>query len=413
MEKRRVVITGMGMMTPLGKTQAETWESAVNGKSGIGPITQFDASEFAAQIAGEVKGFEPQDYLDKKEARRIDRFSQLAVAASQEAWDDSGLSKDTYEMERFGCIIGSGVGGLKTLEDNYKVYAKSGPRKISPFLIPGMLDNLAPGHISIRYGLKGVNFIISSACTSSAHAIGEAARMVSLGVQDAVMTGGTESTVTPLGIGGFAAMKALSTRNDDPQKASRPFDEGRDGFILSEGSVIFVLESLDAAKERGAKIYAEVLGYGVSSDASHITAPSGVGAEYCMREAIKNAGLEINDIQYVNAHGTSTPVGDVMETKAIKGVFGDYAHNGLLVSSTKSMTGHLLGAAGAIEIGLCSLMLQNQIVLPTINLEKPAAECDLDFVPQVARKAELKHILSNSFGFGGTNGSVVLGRVDA
>ena len=410
MSKKRVVITGIGMVTPLGNTRQENWDAAVEGKSGIARISQFDPSDFASQIAGEVKGFDIQDFMDKKEAKRLDRFSHFAIGASDEAWKDSGLTAETYPLERFGCILGSGVGGLATLEQNYETFKKSGPRRISPFLIPAMLDNLAPGHVAIRYGLKGINFIISSACTSAAHAIGESARMIANGLQDAMVTGGTESTVTYLGVGGFAAMKALSTRNDQPERASRPFDKDRDGFILSEGSVIFTLESLDNATKRGAKIYAEVLGYGASCDASHITAPSGIGAESCMKYAMKEAGVNPEDIDYVNAHGTSTPVGDAQESKAIANVFGDYAHNGLMVSSTKSMTGHLLGAAGAIETGLCSLMLQNQIVLPTINLENQDEACTLDYVPNAARDAKLDKVLTNSFGFGGTNGSLILGK---
>ncbi len=412
MEKRRVVITGIGMVTPLGNSTKESWDSAVSGKSGIARITQFDPSPFAAQIAGEVKGFNIEDYMDRKDAKRLDRFSQLAIGASDEAWKDSGLSAETYPMEKFGCIVGSGVGGLKTLEENYEIFRTSGPRRISPFLIPAMLDNLSAGHIAIRFGLKGVNFITSSACTSASHAMGESARMIAYGMQEAMVTGGCESTVTYLGIGGFAAMKALSTRNDEPEKASRPFDVDRDGFIMGEGAVMFVLESLDSAKKRGAKIYAEVIGYGVSCDASHITAPSGVGAESCMKYAIADAGLNITDIDYVNAHGTSTPVGDAQETKAIKNVFNDYAKNGLLVSSTKSMTGHLLGAAGAIEAAFCALMLEHQVVLPTINLDNPDPACDLDYVPHEARQAKLKNVLSNSFGFGGTNASLVLQKMD-
>lgn len=411
MSKNRVVITGIGMLTPIGNSVSECWNNGVEGQSGISNITQFDASEFASQIAGEVKGFDPEQYIDRKETKRLDRFSQLAIGACEQAWEDSGIQDNTYDDTRCGCIIGSGVGGLGILEKNYDVFKQSGPRRISPFLIPGMLDNLAPGHLAIRHSLKGINLITSSACTSSAHAIGESARMIANGVQDMMVTGGTESTVTYLGIGGFAAMKALSTRNDEPTKASRPFDKERDGFVLSEGSVILVLESLEKAQERGAKIYAEVTGYGFSCDASHITAPSGVGAEQCMKQAISEAGLTTTDISYVNAHGTSTPVGDQQESQAIKNVFGDRAQNGLAVSSTKSMTGHLLGSAGAIEAALCSLMLQNQKILPTINLDNPDEGCDLDYVPHTAREAELNHVLSNSFGFGGTNASLVLSKV--
>lgn len=411
MDKRRVVITGIGMLTPLGNTLKDSWSAAKEGKSGIDTITRFDASAFSARIAGEVKGFNIEDFVDRKEAKKLDLFSQFAIAASQEAWDDSGLTSESYDPKRFGCIVGVGMGGLGTLENNHTAYEKSGPRRVSPFLIPAMISNLAAGHIAIRYGLRGINYVACSACASATHAIGEAARLISLGVHDAVITGGTESTVTSMGIGGFAAMKALSTRNDDPTKASRPFDKGRDGFVLSEGSVILTLESLESAQARGAKIYAEVLGYGYSCDASHITAPSGIGAEDCMKDAIKDAGLTEKDITYVNAHGTSTPVGDVTETNAIKNVFKEYANNGLIVSSTKSMTGHMLGAAGAIEAAFCSLSIKEGIILPTINLDDPEESCDLDYVPNTARKTDVKYALSNSFGFGGTNASVVLGKV--
>ena len=414
MTKKRVVITGIGMLSPLASNTEDSWKAALEGKSGIGPTTRFDVSDFTSRIAGEVKDFNPEDWVQKKEIKKIDIFSQYALAASQMAWDDSGLTKETYEPSKIGSILGVGIGGLTSLEKYHKAYLEGGPRKISPFLIPAMISNLGSGNIAIRYGLQGVNYVISSACTSSTHAIGESYRMVANGIQDAVITGGAESTVSPVAIGGFCSMKALSTRNETPELASRPLDKERDGFVLSEGSVILVLESLDAAKARGAKIYAEITGYGVSCDANHITAPcaDGAGAIACMKNALSDAGLKENEIDYVNAHGTSTPVGDAAETMAIKGVFGDYSKNGLLVSSTKSMTGHLLGAAGAIEAGFCALALRDQIVPPTINLTNPDEACDLDYVAEGARKAELTHVMSNSFGFGGTNASVVLSKVE-
>ena len=411
MTKRRVVITGIGTISPLGLTTDETWTNAVQGKSGISKITRFDASAFASSIAGEVKNFNPENYIDKKEAKRLDLFSQYSIAASIEAYKSSNISQDFYDPKRFGCIMGVGMGGLTTLESNYDAYLSSGPRRISPFLIPAMISNLSAGHIAIQFGLKGINYVTCSACASATHAIGESARLIANGFQDAMLTGGAESTVSPVGIGGFSAMKALSTRNNEPEKASRPFDKDRDGFVLSEGSVVMMLETLENAQKRGANIIAEVLGYGSSCDASHITAPSGFGAEECMSMAIKDAGLNEKDINYVNVHGTSTPIGDIAETKAIKNVFKEYAQNGLAVSSTKSMTGHLLGAAGAIEAAFCALTINNDIILPTINLDNPDPECDLDYVPNKARNANVKYALSNSFGFGGTNASMVLANI--
>ncbi len=411
---RRVVITGIGMLSPLGKNLETSWSGALSGKSGIGVISQFDASLFASQIAGEVSDFDVADYMSPKEARKMGRFIQLAVVAAEQAWADSGLKEDSFDATRAGSIMGVGIGGLDTLEHYYGAYLESGPRKISPFLIPAMISNLAPGHIGIKYGLKGVNFAITSACTSSTHAIGESYRMIANGVQDLIFTGGSESAVTPSSIGGFSSMKALSTRNEAPEKGSRPFDKDRDGFVLSEGGVVLVLESLESAEKRNAKIYAEVKGYGFSCDAGHITAPSsdGAGAMSCMELALENANLKREDIQYVNAHGTSTPLGDVAETVAIKNVYGDWAKSGLLVSSTKSMTGHLLGAAGAIEAGFCAMAIKDGVVPPTINLDNPSEECDLDYVANKARKVELTNVMSNSFGFGGTNASVILSKVE-
>jgi len=409
MSKRRVVITGLGTICPLGNDTRTAWQGAMEGRSGVGPITRFDISEFPTKIAGEVKGFDPASVLDAKEIKKHDYFSQYGIAASQEAWDDAGLATCTTPKSRMGCILGVGIGGLPILERYHQIFLESGPKKISPFLIPSMISNLGPGNIGIRFGLKGVNYTVTSACTSSTHALGESFRMIREGLQDVVLTGGSESAVTPMGVGGFCAMKALSTRNEEPTRASRPFDKDRDGFVLSEGSAILILEELEHAQKRGAKIYGEVVGYGFSCDAYHITAPctDGEGAVACMRNAIADAGLETSQIGYVNAHGTST-MADSIETGAIKTVFGEYAHKGLMVSSTKSMTGHLLGAAGAIEALLCTLALKEGMIPPTINLENPGEGCDLDYVPGKARKVQVDHIMSNSFGFGGTNASVVI-----
>ena len=412
MTKRRVVITGLGALTPIGNSVAATWESAMAGKSGIAPITRFDPKDFPTRIAAEVKNFDPAAYLDTKEIKKHDLFSQYSIAAAQEAWDDSKLGAGGYSPERIGCILGIGLGGLSTLEKYYEAYLQGGPRKLSPFLIPAMISNLGPGNIAIRFGLKGVNYTVTSACTSSTHAIGESYRMIAEGLQDAMVTGGSESTVTPVGIGGFCAMKALSTRNEEPEKASRPFDRDRDGFVLGEGSSILVLESLEHAQKRGAKIYAEVLGYGFSCDAHHITSPcgDGAGAVASMRMAIQSAGLSPEQVGYVNAHGTSTDANDKTESLAIRTVFGDWAKNGLLVSSSKSMTGHLLGAAGAIEATLCTLAVRDGVIPPTINLDNPGEGCDLDYVPHKARQAKVRVAISNSFGFGGTNGTIVIGQ---
>ena len=413
MSKRRVVITGIGILSSVGHTRGETWSNILKGESGVAPITYFDASDFPSRIAAEVKDFDATTVLGAKEARRLDRFSLFALHAAKEAWEDAGLQGHSYNQSKMGSIFGVGIGGLSTLEENYKALLEGGPRKVSPFLIPAMISNLAPGHLGILFSLKGVNYTVTSACTSGTHAIGEAYRMIRDGIQDLIVTGGTESAITPLGCAGFGRMTALSTRNDEPKRASRPFDKDRDGFVIGEGSAVLILEEYEAAKLRGAKIYAEVAGYGFSCDAHHITAPpeGGEGAVSCMQMALDDAGLRPEDFDYVNAHGTSTPVNDPAETAAIKKVFGAYAKEGLLVSSTKSMTGHLLGAAGGIEAAFCALAINDSIVPPTINLDNPDSACDLDYVAHQARKKEVRATLSNSFGFGGTNGSVVLKKI--
>jgi 3-oxoacyl-[acyl-carrier-protein] synthase II len=413
MAKRRVVITGLGALCPIGNTAGAAWQAALAGQSGVGPITRFDAKDFSAKIAAEVKGFDPLSLIEPKEVKKLDLFSQFTLSSSQEAWDDSGLSTSTLPRERIGCVLGIGIGGLSTLEKYHEIMLKDGPRRISPFLIPGMISNLGPGNVAIRLGLKGINYTITSACTSSTHALGESYRLIADNLQDVVLSGGSESAVTHMGIGGFCAMKALSTRNEEPQKASRPFDRDRDGFVLGEGAATLVLEEYEHALKRGAKIYAEVLGYGFSCDAYHISAPcvDGAGAVQCMRMALESAGVTPEQVQYVNAHGTSTDANDVTETAAIKTVFGNWAKQGLLVSSTKSMTGHLLGAAGAIEGLFTTLAVKEGIVPPTINLDNPAEGCDLDYVPHKPRKANVKVAISNSFGFGGTNATIVIGQV--
>jgi 3-oxoacyl-[acyl-carrier-protein] synthase II len=415
MLKRRVVITGLGAVSPIGNTVVQNWNNAVNGVSGINNITHFDASEFSSKIAGEVKNFDPAPFLDPKEIRKFDRFVHLGVAACHEAMIDSGISnKLPYDPSRVGCILGVGIGGLAFFEKNHEAYLNGGPRKISPFLIPGMITNMAPGVIAIKNGLQGVNFTIQSACTSSTHAIGESYRMIASGNQDMIISGGTEAAVTPVGMGGFCALKALSTRNDQPTKASRPFDKDRDGFVMGEGGVILVLESYEGAKARGARIYAEILGYGYSCDAFHITAPStdGFGAVKSMENALIDAGLKVEKIDYLNAHGTSTPANDSTETGAIKTVFGEWSTKGLLVSSTKSVTGHLLGAAGAIEALFCVLAIRDNVAPPTINLDNPDEGCDLDYVPNQSRDKKINVTMSNSFGFGGTNGTLIIGKCE-
>jgi 3-oxoacyl-[acyl-carrier-protein] synthase II len=402
----------MGSLSPLGSTVAENWDNAVNGRSGIAPITRFDVSLFATRIAGELKNFDPVTYIEPKEVKKLDLFSQFALGASEEAWQSAKLENHPYDPSMMGCILGIGVGGLGTLEKYHGAYMEGGPRKISPFLIPAMISNLGPGNLGIKYGLKGINYAITSACTSATHALGEAYRMIADGLQDLIVAGGTEAAITPIGIGGFCSMKAMSTRNEEPLKASRPFDKDRDGFVMGEGSTILVLEALESAEKRGATILAEISGYGFSCDAYHITSPSpdGQGAVQCMSMALRSAKLAPEQVQYVNAHGTSTEFNDASETAGIKKVFGSWATNGLVVSSTKSMTGHLLGAAGAIEALLCVKAIQQEMVPPTINLDNPGEGCDLDYVPHTARPLKIQHAISNSFGFGGTNATVVISR---
>jgi 3-oxoacyl-[acyl-carrier-protein] synthase II len=408
--ERRVVVTGIGLVTPLGIGNEETWQGVLAGKSGIGPITRFDAKDLPSRIAGEVKGFDPSQFMDRKEARRNDLFIQFGLAATQIAVKDAGLSTEEPLGERVGVIVGSGMGGLATLEDTHLTAVNKGHRRVNPFFIPSIIVNLVGGQISIRYGAAGVNFAPVSACATGNHAIGEGMRHIQHGDADIIITGGAEATITLLGISGFTAARALSERNDDPAKASRPFDKDRDGFVPGEGSGILVIEELEHAKKRGARIYCELTGYSATADAFHITQPSGGGAERAMRLCLQDAGLEPGEVQYVNAHGTSTPVGDIAETKAIKNVFGDWAKKGLMVSSTKSMTGHMLGAAGGVEAAVSALALHHGIIPPTINLENPDPECDLDYVPNEPREVRVDAILSNSFGFGGTNAVIALER---
>jgi 3-oxoacyl-[acyl-carrier-protein] synthase II len=404
MDKRRVVITGVGMITPLGIGVEQSWNGLLAGRSGIGKITQFDAANFPTRIAGEVDGFNPEEYIEPKEIKKMDRFIHFALAAAQMAMNDSGLKITAENAERAGVIVGSGIGGLRSIEHYHSVLLEKGPRRITPFFIPMLVVNLASGQISIRFGAKGPNSAVVTACATGSHAIGDAFKIIQRGDADAMIAGGTEAVITPLGIGGFNAMKALSTRNDEPEKASRPFDMDRDGFIMGEGAGIMVLESLETALERGAGIYAEIAGYGMAADAYHITAPSpnGEGAARCMKMALQDAGVDPSEVNYINAHGTSTKAGDEIETYAIKTVFGEYAYK-IPVSSTKSMTGHLLGAAGGVESVVSILSIKNDIIPPTINLDTPDPECDLDYVPKQARRTTVNYALSNSFGFGGTN----------
>ena len=413
MSKRRVVVTGLGGICAVGNTVPQIWESILAGHSGIGRITYFDPSAFSAQIAGQVKNFEATKFIESKELKKLDLFSQYAIAAAQEAWEDAKLAQHALQPSRMGCVLGIGIGGLATIERYHQAMLEGGPRKISPFLVPAMISNLGPGNVAIKFGLKGINFTVTSACTSGTHAIGESCRMIADGVQDLMVTGGSEAAITALGIGGFCSMRALSTRNDAPEKASRPFDKDRDGFVMGEGSAVIVLEEYEQAKRRGAKIYAEVIGYGASCDAYHITAPcvDGEGAVSCMSLALQSSGLKPEQIGYINAHGTSTDQNDVTESLAIKRVFGGWAKDGLMVSSTKSMTGHLLGAAGAIEALFTVLAIKQGVIPPTINLDAPGEGCDLDYVPHAARKHKLQAAMSNSFGFGGTNASVIFAAV--
>ncbi len=404
MNRKRVVITGVGMITPLGIGVEESWNSLVAGRSGIRKITQFDASAFPTRIAGEVEGFNPEDYIEIKEIKKMDRFIHFAIAAATMAVNDSGLKITDKNAERIGVIVGSGMGGLHAIEHYHSVLLEKGPKRISPFFIPMLVVNLASGQISIKFGVKGPNSAVATACATGSHSIGDAFKIIQRGDADAMFAGGTEAVITPLGIGGFNAMKALSTRNDEPEKASRPFDIKRDGFVMGEGAGIILLESLENAKDRGAKIYAEIVGYGMTADAYHITSPSpgGEGAARCMAMALKDAGVGHSEINYINAHGTSTKYGDELETNAIKTVFGDHAYN-IAVSSTKSMTGHLLGAAGGIEAVIAILSIYYAVALPTINLDNPDPECDLDYIRFKAREMEINYALTNSFGFGGTN----------
>lgn len=402
----------MGIVSPVGIGLQNAWSNIVAGGSGITRITHFDASMLASQIAAEVKGFDVSKYLPAKEARRMDRFIHLGLAAAIEAIGDSGLQVTADNAERIGTIIGSGIGGLPMIEDTHQEYMKSGPRRISPFFVPGTIINMVSGNLSIMYGLKGPNLAIVTACTTAAHSIGEAGRLIEYGDADVMVAGGAESTVSPMGVGGFSAARALSTRNDDPAGASRPWDKGRDGFVLGEGAGVVVLEEYEHAKRRGANIYCELAGYGMSADAHHMTAPceDGEGAARCMANALRNAGLNTDQVDYINAHGTSTELGDIAETVAIKRCFGAAAEK-VAISSTKSMTGHLLGAAGGVEAIFCVLAIRDQVVPPTINLTDPDPQCDLDYVPNSARNMPLGVALSNSFGFGGTNGTLVFRRI--
>jgi 3-oxoacyl-[acyl-carrier-protein] synthase II len=410
---RRVVVTGIGLVSPVGIGTQANWEALSSGVSGIGPITKFDPSQFACRIAGEVKGFDPLRFVDKKDVKKMDVFIQYAIAASQFASDDAGLSVTAEIAPRVGVFIASGIGGFSTIEREHKSLLEGGPRKISPFFIPAAIINLAAGQVSIRLGAKGPNSATCTACSASAHAIGDAFEIIRRNAADVMVAGGSEAAITPMGVGGFAAMRALSTRNDDPRRASRPFDATRDGFIMGEGSGVIVLEELEFARRRGAHIYAELVGYGMSADAYHITAPSedGDGGVRVMGAAIAEAGIAPSDIDYINAHGTSTPYNDKLETLAIKKCFGEHARK-VAISSTKSMTGHLLGAAGGLEAGITALVIKNQLLPPTINLDHPDPECDLDYVPKTARKANVRYALSNSFGFGGTNGALLFKRYE-
>jgi 3-oxoacyl-[acyl-carrier-protein] synthase II len=410
---RRVVVTGIGLVSSLGIGTQATWDGICQGRSGVVRITKFDASAFACRIAAEIQGFDPLQYFEKKDVKKVDPFIQYAVAASQFAVDDARLVVGPENATRVGVFIGSGIGGFLTIEREHTTLMEGGPRRMSPFFIPSAIINLAAGHVSIRFGAKGPNLATCTACAASAHAVGDSYHIVRRGDADVMIAGGSEAAITQLSVGGFGAMRALSTRNDEPHRASRPFDKDRDGFVIGEGAGILILEELEHARQRGASIYAEVVGYGMTGDAFHITAPSedGDGAMRAMAMALRSAGVEPGDVQYINAHGTSTPYNDKLETLAIKRLFGEHAAR-LAVSSTKSMTGHVLGAAGGIEAGLTALALRYQIMPPTINLETPDPECDLDFVPHTARPAAITHALSNSFGFGGTNAALLMRRFD-
>jgi 3-oxoacyl-[acyl-carrier-protein] synthase II len=410
MSRRRVVVTGLGAVSPVGNDVPTTWASLTAGRSGVGPITRFDASALGCRIAAEVKDFDVSAYIAPKEARRMDAFAHFGIAAAVQAIRDSGLEITDANRERIGCIVGSGIGGLPSIEATVDEMRRRGPRRISPFFIPGAIVNMVGGNLSIMYGIKGPNLAIVSACTTGLHSIGDAARLIEHGDADAMVAGGAEASICELGIGGFDAMRALSTRNDDPATASRPWDRGRDGFVMGEGAGVVVLEEYEQARARGARIYCEVVGYGLSADAHHITAPDMDGPRRCMLAALKSAGVAADQVQYLSAHGTSTPLGDINETQALQAAFGDAAR-GLVVSSTKSMTGHLLGGSGGIEIVATALALVHQVAPPTINLHDPDPECDLDYCANEARPMKIEYAMKNSFGFGGTNGTLVLKRV--
>jgi len=413
-DRRRVVVTGVGLVSPLAIGTDATWRALLAGESGVGPVTRFDITDYPSRIAAEVDGFDPKDfYEDRKEIKKGDTFVHYAVAATHFAMEESGLEVNEENASRVGVIIGSGIGGLPLIESTHKTVLARGPSRISPFFIPGLIVNMPAGQVSIRYGARGPNSAPSTACTTGVHAIGDAYRQIQYGAADAMIAGGTESVMTPLALGGFAAMKALSTRNDEPQKASRPWDKDRDGFVIGEGAGILVLEELELATARNAPIYAEVIGYGMSADAYHISAPhpDGLGAKEVMHRALDDAGIDASEVGYINAHGTSTPLGDIGEVRAIKEVFGEHAYK-LAVSSTKSSTGHLLGAAGGLEAGFLALAMKHQILPATINHDAPGEECDLDFVPNTPREVDLAVGLTNSFGFGGTNGALLMRRWD-
>ena len=410
--QRRVVVTGIGLVSPLGLNLNETWKALIKGESGIGPITQFDTSKHDVKFAGEVKNFDPSLYIEKKEQKKMDRFIHFSLACAEMALKDSGLELTEKIKERTGSIVGVGLGGLGAIENNFSILTERGPSRVTPFFVPMVITNMASGNITIKYGLKGVNYSVTSACSSGAHSIGEAANYIRSGLADVMLAGGAESTICPLAVAGFSSMRALSTRNDQPKMASRPFDKGRDGFVIAEAAAILVLEDYEFAAKRGARIYGEVSGYGASSDAHHMTnpAPGGVGAALAMGNALRDAGLNANEISYVNAHGTSTPAGDGIETQALHRTFGDHSKK-LWVSSTKSMTGHSLGAAGALESAFTLMTLSEGIAPPTINLENPSEDCDLDYIPNTAREGKFKHVANNSFGFGGTNACLVFSKI--
>jgi 3-oxoacyl-[acyl-carrier-protein] synthase II len=415
MSNRRVVVTGLGVVSPIGIDLKSFWENLVNGKSGIRPITQFDSATFDCHIAGEIPDFNPSLYFkNPKDVRRADRFAQLAMASAKLAIEDSGLDLTKIDRTRFGVLVGSGIGGLKSLEDQHTVLMNKGASRISPFMVPMMIVNMASGLISMEYDLEGPNFSIVTACATAANSIGEAWRMIRYGDADGFLAGGSEAVISPLGIAGFCSMRAMSTRNDEPEKASRPFDRDRDGFVMGEGAGILVLEEYERAKARGARIYCELAGYGLTSDAYHMTTPrpDGVPVARAMQLALDSAGAHVSEIDYINAHATSTAVGDLSESNAIKLLAGHYAHEGLLISSTKSMTGHLLGGAGGVESAVCILSIQNGIVPPTINLDNPDPDCDLDYVPKVARAKKIRLALNNSFGFGGHNATLAFRALD-